>query len=1228
MARLAVGVVGAAVGFYLGGPAGASIGWSLGAAAGGFLFPESGPNVEGARLDDLRVMGSSYGVPIPIVAGAMRVPGQVIWAANLREVRTEEDVGGKGGPSATQVSYRYTGTFAVALCEGQIAAVTRVWANGQCVYDVRDPGNTEALVASGNWVAVSGMRVYLGTEAQLPDPAIEAAQGVGTTPAFRGLAYVVFENLPLDAYGNALPRQLDFEVVTGATTDTPRRAWTPPVALAGSYSAPWIETFDGPVVAINNGSGITELRSALDGGALGPGTSSNPRPAADANRVAASRTSTGLGVYTRSGVVGSGYEGCVQVGADGINLLVPLIAGRCVRAVFLPTRGDWAVVVHASAPLPTLPDAWLLLDLVSGVALSSGTVAVTLSTDYFNGVGRASGADPAAWYYCAAADDADWRLLWLAQSAGESGVTCWRIGLDNVLRVHAYLSGVDLGPPEIQRGLVEGGEFISLAIAARDGLCAIAHYDKLWVYRAVVASTAAAPALQAVVAGLCARAGLSAGQIDVSLLTGTVDGVAYTRGGSGRSLLDSLRATYWFDAVESGDKIRFVPRGGAPVAALTLDDLAAADDGAAIASEREHDDALPERVAVAYAARDSDYRVGSQLAVRSSLAADALRTVELPLALSDARAAQAAQVALADAWMGRTARRLTLMPRWAALEPTDVIDLTDATRTARLRVVRKSEALAEGVRLECVDEDAALYAPTATAGTVTGTGNSPALGGPTRLEVLDLPPLRDADDNAGYYAALAGYTSAWPGGVLFDSADGVAFTQVAASGRGAVIGAALTALPDFAGGNVFDEASVLEVSVPPTVTLASVTRAQALGGANAALVGSEVLAFRTATLVSAGRYTLTGLLRGRVGTEWAQSGHAAGDRFVLLTTSLADVPADLAVVGSARTLKAGTVGTRVDDAVPRPFTPAGARLKPFAPAHLTASVTADGVRLRWRRSNRLGYAWRDYSDAPLSEATERYDLELLAAPGGAVVQSWSDLAATQQDVNWLELRTALGQIPSSLAVRGYQRSAAVGRGWPAERSLPLAGAVVTSRDWNDASTASQTLYGGAGKAMSAFFLGTASYALRLNTGVAADARARFDFAASASGFWAFVRVYLGVAATEAGLCYRTTYWGDANDTFGYFVGLSASAVYLGRGSNAAAGSYSTVSLVSRSQSLGEWYDLAIAAQGNRHRVWVNGAAVINTTDSTFLGAGQFAARAYGGGAGGGDALFDDLTIIT
>lgn len=209
MASLVLGVVGAAVGFVAGGPMGAKIGFMLGSALGGALFPP--PGQDGPRLTDLKVQGSQYGAPIPIVYGTFRITGQSIWAADLVEHEQEVD-SGSGGGGATQ--YTYTCSFAISLCEGVIAGVRRIWADGKLIYDISAGATDSVLFKAGSY------KLYLGTEVQFPDPTIEAHKGVGNVPAYRGQAYWVFTDLELGKFGNRIPN-LSFEVVMDGSAFMP-----------------------------------------------------------------------------------------------------------------------------------------------------------------------------------------------------------------------------------------------------------------------------------------------------------------------------------------------------------------------------------------------------------------------------------------------------------------------------------------------------------------------------------------------------------------------------------------------------------------------------------------------------------------------------------------------------------------------------------------------------------------------------------------------------------------------------------------------------------------------------------------------------------------------------------------------------------------------------------------------------------------------------------------------
>ncbi|MEM8935280.1 MAG: glycoside hydrolase/phage tail family protein [Pseudomonadota bacterium] len=163
------------------------------------LFGPQKRSVERPRLDALTVQASQEGAPVLRAFGRARVAGQLIWAANFKETISSEteSSGGKGSAPAVETTiteYLYSVSFAVGLCEGPIDRIGRVWADGK-------PLDLSEYT----------VRLYTGDEIQLPDSAIEAVQGAGAAPAFRGLAYIVFEDLPLKSFGNRIP-QLAFEV--------------------------------------------------------------------------------------------------------------------------------------------------------------------------------------------------------------------------------------------------------------------------------------------------------------------------------------------------------------------------------------------------------------------------------------------------------------------------------------------------------------------------------------------------------------------------------------------------------------------------------------------------------------------------------------------------------------------------------------------------------------------------------------------------------------------------------------------------------------------------------------------------------------------------------------------------------------------------------------------------------------------------------------------------------
>ncbi len=225
MATIVLSAAGAAIGGSIGGTvAGLStavIGRAVGATVGRVIDQSVMGNgsevIETGRIERFRLSGAGEGDPVPQTYGRIRLGGQTIWASDFLEnvtVTTSGGGGGKGAPSQPKTKTRrfsYSVNLAVAICEGTITRVGRIWADGEEI--APDDLN---------------MRIYKGGKDQLPDPVMEAIEGTGNVPAYRGTAYVVFENLGLERFGNRVP-QFSFEV------SRPEQPGEPDVEVSPTY---------------------------------------------------------------------------------------------------------------------------------------------------------------------------------------------------------------------------------------------------------------------------------------------------------------------------------------------------------------------------------------------------------------------------------------------------------------------------------------------------------------------------------------------------------------------------------------------------------------------------------------------------------------------------------------------------------------------------------------------------------------------------------------------------------------------------------------------------------------------------------------------------------------------------------------------------------------------------------------------------------------------------------
>lgn len=253
MASLILSGVGAIAGSFFGNPL---LGLSVGSVVGGILFPQRGAIPERGKIDDLHITGSSYGAFMPIIYGTMAVGGQLIWATD--KVPHEHDVqAGKGGGVASR-DYTYTVSCAISFSEGPVQAFEKIWANDLLIYD-SGSGTKEDIT------------FYLGDNTQTPDSFIEASIATGqtvpptagTTPAYRGTAYILIKNLDLTPYGNAIP-QFTAQMFTGFDTESIYAILNDLASRCGLTTDQYDFTMAKDVLTTFTGFIISQRQSVLD----------------------------------------------------------------------------------------------------------------------------------------------------------------------------------------------------------------------------------------------------------------------------------------------------------------------------------------------------------------------------------------------------------------------------------------------------------------------------------------------------------------------------------------------------------------------------------------------------------------------------------------------------------------------------------------------------------------------------------------------------------------------------------------------------------------------------------------------------------------------------------------------------------------------------------------------------------------------------------------------------
>lgn len=134
---------GSTVGSALGGGILSTIGRFAGRWLGNYLErsmldPDEHYSISNLK-DKFYLQKAAFGEVIPLIFGTSKVKGRIIWATQVKEVlvtKTKKKYFSKSKQIRRLIhrtNCKYYLSFAVAIAEGEIAEISRVWANGKLI---------------------------------------------------------------------------------------------------------------------------------------------------------------------------------------------------------------------------------------------------------------------------------------------------------------------------------------------------------------------------------------------------------------------------------------------------------------------------------------------------------------------------------------------------------------------------------------------------------------------------------------------------------------------------------------------------------------------------------------------------------------------------------------------------------------------------------------------------------------------------------------------------------------------------------------------------------------------------------------------------------------------------------------------------------------------------------------------------------------------------------------
>lgn len=555
--------------------------------------------------------------------------------------------------------------------------------------------------------------------------------------------------------------------------------------------------------------------------------------------------------------------------------------------------------------------------------------------------------------------------------------------------------------------------------------------------------------IKAAIKTILTRAGWSPDYYDLTALSDddNLRGYAVAGPQSISRLLEPIVLAYSLNVRETSGVLEFFPRKNGDAVTIPVEDLAAHEFGGEVPRSVSITDngaqSLPNEIFVQFVDPTNNYQQGSQQDTKIQAANRISTTLTLPMVLSAGQAKAIAARQLWSSWAERLAAEFYVTPRYVNLQEGDIVAVSIGNEQYKINITD----VATGWNLISQVKGVVMQSQTITDVTGSSDTGSGSDGGTIvtplsslTTHLLNLPPMQDDQvKTPGYYVATCATNSAkkFRGATLYRSTDGVNFEELDSFDEEAVIGVTTSVLGVGPVG-IRDIGNTVDVTLKEG-DLTSATLDQISNGKNIAVVGSEIIAFETATLIGVRQYRLSNLYRGLRDTvdSGEIGGHVINEKFVLLDpNSIHFISIPVSAINTPIYLKMVPAFGLVANYPSVNFTPNGETIRCFRPSPIvrdTTTGTPPDIVIKWFRQSRYVSSVLGGVSNPLDEPTELYDLKIYEWTGsvpGALLRTVSAIAGVTSYNYTAAMQTTDGRSVNgaSVYVEVFQLSAVLGRG--------------------------------------------------------------------------------------------------------------------------------------------------------------------------------------------------------